>query len=262
MDLNDSLIIAADAGDVPSMLQLASIHEKDLELSQKYLQMASDMNDPYAKFRLGDLKSNQDKDLFAEEINALWVDSATLGNVDAMFRLGLNNMLSRSTTDLSDNGHDANSWMMQAAEKGHATAMLQQGTMCMCMQPASNAQHLKAEEWFLKAQTSTVGEDHEMANKMATMSLENFKGVFAIYKTMPNFDTQLKEDRVIRKTTCHHCGKLKTEEHTLKICKCRQVRYCNIECQKAAWATHRAMCKKWQKIMTKIDNDKRKMEEE
>ena len=79
---------------------------------------------------------------------------------------------------------------------------------------------------------------------------------------MPNFDAQLEEDRVIRKTTCHHCGKLKTEEHTLKICKCRQVRYCNIECQKAAWATHRAMCKKWQKIMIKIDNDKRKMEEE
>lgn len=318
----ESLIVAAGAGDIPSMLQLASIYSQTdgdtnkLELSREqmisvimaatpiemvsegskmmepmndvevkfvfdkgdhsadprsaealrvaqlasratkaknYLQLASDLNDPEAKFQLGDLLWNEDKDNFAQEINTLWVDSANMGNVDAMFRLGFQDMMRRGASDLLDFGHDSTSWMMRAAENGHAFAQHQIGSMCMMRIPTSNAHHLEAKEWFLKSQKSTLGKDYKSANEMSSKSLQAYKPIFEIYKNTPNWNDKMMEEKKINRTTCHHCRKLKTEEHKLKICKCHQVRYCNTDCQKADWANHRSMCKQWQKIMLDVD---------
>jgi len=40
---------------------------------------------------------------------------------------------------------------------------------------------------------------------------------------------------------CDRCGSTKD----LKLCGvCKQVRYCSVECQRKAWVTHKAVCKK------------------
>ena len=45
------------------------------------------------------------------------------------------------------------------------------------------------------------------------------------------------------KFTCDYCSKSSTEK--LNICsRCRNVAYCNAECQKAAWAGHKKVCKR------------------
>jgi len=44
---------------------------------------------------------------------------------------------------------------------------------------------------------------------------------------------------------CHSCGKLPPAGKKLMICsQCRNVSYCNKECQKADWSNHKAYCKR------------------
>ncbi|KAL3941334.1 MAG: hypothetical protein SGARI_000639 [Bacillariaceae sp.] len=44
---------------------------------------------------------------------------------------------------------------------------------------------------------------------------------------------------------CAACGKRETNGRKLKKCTaCRQVAYCNVDCQKANWTTHRPECRK------------------
>ena len=46
-----------------------------------------------------------------------------------------------------------------------------------------------------------------------------------------------------RTTCCAECGK-EEEGVTLKMCKaCMNVKYCNAECQKKHWLTHKTACK-------------------
>jgi hypothetical protein len=41
---------------------------------------------------------------------------------------------------------------------------------------------------------------------------------------------------------CYNCGKNFPKETLLQCMKCKQVRYCNAECQKEDWSNHREFC--------------------
>lgn len=55
-----------------------------------------------------------------------------------------------------------------------------------------------------------------------------------------------KRDRKL----CGHCGKACGD---LKCARCLQVRYCDAECQKAAWKAHKSECKKRREVAASID---------
>jgi hypothetical protein len=47
---------------------------------------------------------------------------------------------------------------------------------------------------------------------------------------------------------CAHCGCIETESCKLKFCaRCRSVRYCSVDHQRADWPVHQKVCKEWAK---------------
>jgi hypothetical protein len=45
-------------------------------------------------------------------------------------------------------------------------------------------------------------------------------------------------------TQCGCCGRSRADAGSLMKCgRCKQVSYCNVDCQKADWKTHKPVCK-------------------
>jgi len=150
--------------------------------------------------------------------------SASQGNISAQYSLGF---MYRQGQGVDQSYERAVEYYEAAARHGHADAQGSLGLLYVTGQGVKRSYEI-AREWLIKAA--------EQGNENAIGALQQIDEIEG--RTTPSF---------IPPKRCSTCNAPKTSTHKLRNCKCKGAQYCNAECQKSHWKSHkkehRRLCK-------------------
>ena len=171
----------------------------------------------WAQFMLGcRYEHGEGVDQSYQQARELFELSATQGNVNAQYNLGC---MYAHGQDVDQSYERAAEYYEAAARQGYASAQYNLGALY------ANGQGVKqsfetAREWWMKS----AEQGFEDAIK-ALQVLDKEER-----RTTPSFTSPQR---------CSTCNTPKTSTYKLRNCKCKGAQYCNAECQKSHWKSHK-----------------------
>jgi len=178
-----------------------------------------------------------------QQARELYEMSASQGYASAQYNLGF---MYRDGLGVDQNYERAKEYYEAAARQGQANAQNNLGVLYYSGQGVDQSNE-SAREWWMKS----AEQGNERAIKGLQM-LDEDEG-----RTTPSF---------IPPKRCSTCDAPKTSTHKLKNCKCKVAQYCDAECQKSQWKSHkkehRRLCKEMELKNTEGEMKDEVVEEE
>ena len=171
----------------------------------------------WAQFMLGGrYRNGEGVDQSYQQARELFELSATQGNVNAQYNLGC---MYAHGQDVDQSYERAAEYYEAAARQGYASAQYNLGALYANGQGVEQSFET-AREWWMKS----AEQGFEDAIK-ALQVLDKEER-----RTTPSFTSPQR---------CSTCNTPKTSTYKLRNCKCKGAQYCNAECQKSHWKSHK-----------------------